>query len=106
MQQAELRLFGMIPVKTVLLTDARPVSVYVGGEPFGIRMLTEGVMVVSLGSVPTAEGTVRPAEDAGIEVSFYNVNTADQMAWWKPYSSRIIACTDYPKALLSLLSAR
>ena len=67
-QQAELRLFGMIPVKTVLLTDARPVSVYVGGEPFGIRMLTEGVMVVSLGSVPTAEGTVRPAEDAGIEV--------------------------------------
>ena len=67
-QQAELRLFGVIPVKTVSLTTVGPVSVYVGGEPFGIRMLSSGVMVVSLGAVGTKDGAVSPARDAGIEV--------------------------------------
>ncbi len=67
-QQAELRLFGMIPVKTVSLSAFQPASVYVGGEPFGIRMLMEGVMVVSLGEIRTADGTVSPARAAGIEV--------------------------------------
>lgn len=67
-QQAELRLFGMIPVKTVSVSAFQPASVYVGGEPFGIRMLMEGVMVVSLGDVRTDSGTVCPAKDAGIAV--------------------------------------
>ncbi|MBP5301740.1 MAG: glycerophosphodiester phosphodiesterase, partial [Bacteroidales bacterium] len=42
-------------------------------------------------------------EDAGIKVSFYNVNSVDQRAWWLRHSSRIIACTDYPRTLLDQL---
>ena len=68
MQEAELRLFGILPVKTVSVTPVSPVEVYLGGEPFGIRMLMAGVMVVSLSDIPTAEGNVCPAKDAGIEV--------------------------------------
>ncbi len=67
-QEAELRLFGMIPVKTVSLTTVRPADVYVGGEPFGIKMLMAGVMVVSLTGVPGVEGEPCPAAEAGIRV--------------------------------------
>ena len=65
-QEAELRLFGMIPVKTVSLTTLGPANVYIGGEPFGIRMLMAGVMVISLSEVPAADGSRCPAADAGI----------------------------------------
>lgn len=68
LQEAELRLFGVVPVKTVSLTTVSPVSVYVGGEPFGIRMLMDGVMVVSLCDISTQEGSVCPAERAGIQI--------------------------------------
>ncbi|MBQ8922142.1 MAG: SpoIVB peptidase [Oscillospiraceae bacterium] len=68
LQEAELRLFGVVPVKTVSLTTVSPVSVYVGGEPFGIRMLMDGVMVVSMSEISTQQGTVCPAERAGIRV--------------------------------------
>lgn len=65
---AELRLFGVIPVKTVMRTTAPQQTVYLGGEPFGIRMLMAGAMVVSLSDVPCAGGAICPAERAGIEV--------------------------------------
>ena len=66
MQEAELRLFGMIPVKTVALTTVKPADAYIGGEPFGIRMLMAGCMVVSLTSVPGVPSDPCPAADAGI----------------------------------------
>ena len=65
---AELRLFGMIPVKTVALTDFGQTSVYIGGEPFGIRMLMAGVMVVSLSGIAAPDGSYCPAKEAGIRV--------------------------------------
>jgi stage IV sporulation protein B len=67
-QKAELRLFGMIPVKTVSLTAVSPVNVFLGGQPFGIRMLMAGVMVVSLSGIAAPDGSYCPAADAGIEV--------------------------------------
>ena len=66
MQEAELRLFGMIPVKTVALTTVKPADAYIGGEPFGIRMLMAGCMVVSLTGVPGVPSDPCPAADAGI----------------------------------------
>ncbi len=66
--EAEVRLFGMIPVKTVSLTTVSPTAVYVGGQPFGIRMLMAGVMVVSMSDVSLPTGSRCPAADAGIEI--------------------------------------
>ena len=65
-QEAQLRLFGMFPVKTVSLTTLGPANVYVGGEPFGIRMLMAGVMVISLSEVQAVSGSCCPAAEAGI----------------------------------------
>lgn len=67
-EQAELLLFGWLPVKTVSLTTLPEAEVYIGGEPFGIRMLMAGVMVVSLGELQTPDGTVSPAREGGIRV--------------------------------------
>ena len=66
MQEAELRLFGMFPVKTVSLTTLGPANVWIGGEPFGIRMLMAGVMVISLSEINAPDGYRCPAADAGI----------------------------------------
>lgn len=41
-------------------------TVYTGGFPFGIRIYTDGLVVVGLSDVNTAEGAVSPAEKAGI----------------------------------------
>lgn len=67
-RQAQVRLFGVIPVKTVALTPVEPTQVYVGGEPFGIRMTMAGVMVVSLSDVTGLGGVCCPAKEAGIAV--------------------------------------
>ena len=66
--EAELRLFGMIPLKTVPLTTFDKNEVWLGGEPFGIRMLMAGAMVVSLSELNSASGKCCPAAEAGIEV--------------------------------------
>jgi len=40
-----------------------------GGEAFGIKMYTNGVLVVELSDFKTEQGTVCPAKDAGIKTS-------------------------------------
>lgn len=67
-QEAILRLFGIFPLKTVSLTPMQRAQVYIGGEPFGIRMLMAGAMVVSTGEIVTDNGKCCPAEEAGIAV--------------------------------------
>lgn len=64
-----LSLFGAIPVKTVTVQNADDTTLLAGGQPFGIKLLMEGVMVTKLGQVKTAEGGIScPAQDAGIRV--------------------------------------
>lgn len=64
-QKATLKLFGVIPIKEVdVKTVDRPVLVP-GGNPFGIKILTDGVMVVGMGDV--ADGVPSPALEAGIK---------------------------------------
>ena len=45
---------------------ARPVTVGVGGMPFGVRFTAEGVVVVGFSEVMTEGGAVNPAKDAGL----------------------------------------
>ena len=67
-QQATLSLFGAIPVKNIQLMQAEAPVLIVGGKPFGIKLLMEGVMVTGLGDVESDSGTsVCPAKEAGIE---------------------------------------
>ncbi len=62
-----LRLFGIVPIKDAEIREIETPMLIPGGQPFGIKLRMEGAMVVSLGQVETAEGSVCPAASAGIE---------------------------------------
>ena len=61
------RLFGFIPLKTVKLKTVAENSVVLGGEAFGLKMYTNGLIVVGFSDINTAQGSKNPAADAGIE---------------------------------------
>lgn len=64
---ASVKVFGVIPARniTVDVIDDRYVAVL--GTPFGIKIYTEGVLVVGFSEIRTAGGTYAPAKDAGIK---------------------------------------
>ncbi len=63
---SRLYLMGIIPVKEVTVTVGEARSVMVCGTPFGIKLYTEGVLVVGLQDVTTAAGNRNPAAEAGV----------------------------------------
>ncbi len=73
---ATLHWMGLFPVKEVTVTVVDERTVVVGGLPFGVKLYTDGVLVVSLSEVDTKNGTASPARKAGIRVgdSILSVN--------------------------------
>ena len=65
-KSAEISLFGVLPVGTVSATETQRQYVYIGGNLIGIRLYTDGILVVGTDSVDSHEGAVKPADDAGI----------------------------------------
>ena len=59
---ALVKLFSSIPVKHTRLKISERQQVAVGGEIFGLRLYTSGVIVVSTEPVQTADGAVFPAK--------------------------------------------
>ncbi len=66
-KSVELKAFGIIPVKTAYLHKTDEKYLVPCGTPFGIKMLTDGVVVVGLSPVETDRGAVSPAQIAGIK---------------------------------------
>lgn len=65
--KAQLMLLGFFPVKEVSVTLSEHREVYLGGQAFGLRLYTDGLVVSSVSEVPTQTDMVSPAADAGIE---------------------------------------
>ncbi len=66
--ETQLLLFQTIPLKTVRVNVVEEISVIPCGTPFGIKMFTNGVMVVGTADLETSAGTVNPAAVAGIKI--------------------------------------
>lgn len=64
---ADIELMGVIPVKSVQVTATDEKNVIVCGTPFGVKMFTDGVMVVGLSEIETAEGLLCPARTSGLQ---------------------------------------
>ena len=62
-----LKLLGVIPVKTTYLHQAKERYAVPCGTPFGLKMLTAGVVVVGLTPIDTETGSAYPAKNAGVE---------------------------------------
>ena len=67
-KRAELRLLGIIPIKTVNIQEINEPVLIPCGNPFGIKLMTDGVIAVEVSSFETDSGIRSPAMEAGIKV--------------------------------------
>lgn len=63
----DIKLLGIIPVKTTSIIQSKPKKVSVSGESFGIKLYTDGVIIVGIRDVETDKGKCNPAKEAGLE---------------------------------------
>lgn len=65
----ELRLLGIIPIKSVSVSKIKDLEVYPGGLNVGIKISTKGVLVVGHSDIESLEGKLEsPAKTSGIEL--------------------------------------
>ncbi len=57
----------IFPVKLVDISKQERTHVVVSGNPFGIKMYSDGVLVISVTQVQTVNGSKSPAADAGLK---------------------------------------
>ena len=63
-----VKLLGAVPVKEIRVKSDNFETVFVSGEAFGIKLYTDGVIVIGTQGVETKNGKrINPAEEAGIE---------------------------------------
>ncbi|MGN0983999.1 MAG: SpoIVB peptidase S55 domain-containing protein, partial [Gemmiger sp.] len=67
-QNVTLALFGMVPVKTVRTVATQRRYVQVCGTPFGIKMFSDGALVVAFSDRYTILGAENPAKEAGLRL--------------------------------------
>lgn len=84
---ARINIFGIFPVKNVEVSLISKTLVVLGGEPFGVKIYTEGVLVVGVDTVDTDQGNKSPAADAGIKVGDYILTVGGE----KVYSNEDVA---------------
>ena len=65
---AQLMLFDVIPIKTVSVKVVQEKLLVPCGTPFGIKLFTNGVMVVGVADIESAGKMINPAAVAGVKV--------------------------------------
>ncbi|MCH5190889.1 MAG: SpoIVB peptidase [Oscillospiraceae bacterium] len=66
--EAKISLLNIIPVKSTKITNSKRQYVIPGGEIFGIKLYTDGTVVVGMDSIESENGEVNPAEKAGLKI--------------------------------------
>lgn len=66
--QTNIKMFGLIPVKSVSVKVVNEVKVVPCGTPFGLKLFTDGVVVVGFTDVDTKGGNRNPGIDAGLRI--------------------------------------
>ncbi len=66
--EAEIRLLNIIPVKSTKIINTQRKYVTLGGELFGVKLYTDGVLIVDTDTVETENGVLSPASEAGLKI--------------------------------------
>ncbi len=66
--ETSVRLFNIFPIKSAKINVSERKYVVLGGDVFGIRLYTKGVMVIKTDYVLTQSGKISPANEAGLKV--------------------------------------
>ena len=61
-------LFGILPLKNISVRSFETISLCPGGMPFGVKLFTEGLIVVGFADVDGENGSCLPSCDAGIRI--------------------------------------
>ncbi len=72
--KVDVKLLGVIPIKSTTLEVVEESYVAVLGSPVGIKIFTDGVLVIDMESIKTALGNKNPAVDAGIKTGDYIIS--------------------------------
>ncbi|MDE6724815.1 MAG: SpoIVB peptidase [Ruminiclostridium sp.] len=85
-QKMTLMLYGIFPIKDITVSKVEAPNLIPSGEPFGLKMLTDGVIVTDYGNVETPLGSVSPAKESGVlvgdiivKVNNKEINTGNQL---------------------------
>lgn len=101
---ATLKLFGIVPVKDVEVIESETPMLIPGGMPFGIKITMNGVMVVGMGEVNSADGMKAPALSAGIEEGDVIISMSGQAVYSNEDIQDIIA--DYDGTAIEVVIER
>lgn len=66
--KAKLMLYNIVPIKTVNVDVVSDTVLVPCGTPFGIKMFTNGVVIVGVADIQTKTGMVNPAAVSGLKV--------------------------------------
>ena len=66
-QKAQLKLFGIFPIKEVGITASDRKYVVPGGIPFGVKMTSNGVIVTAISAINVDGSVTSPAKLSGIQ---------------------------------------
>ncbi len=72
--KVDVKLLGVIPIKSTTIEVVEESYVAVLGSPFGIKIFTDGVLIIDMESVKTSVGNKNPAVDAGIKSGDYIIS--------------------------------
>ncbi|TCP52861.1 stage IV sporulation protein B [Tumebacillus sp. BK434] len=64
----QVKLFGMIPVKSVHVNVVPDLKVIPGGQSIGVKLKSSGIMVVGYNLVKSGNDSISPAEQAQVKV--------------------------------------
>ncbi len=95
--KASVKLFGVVPAGDVSIEVVDELYVSVLGEPFGIKLYTEGVLVVGFTDVDTNEGSINPAKNAGVELGDFIVSLNGTKVYTNEDVANIIKSSDGEK---------
>ena len=65
----DYKLFGVIPTRSVVVSRPKELRLYPGGMPFGVKFITDGVLVVGFCDVDGESGKTNPAIKAGLRMN-------------------------------------
>lgn len=83
----DVMLLNVIPIKSSNVEVVKETQVIPCGTPFGIKLFTEGVVVVGMSDVKTDDSTINPARESGLQmgdviltINNKQVNTNEEIA--------------------------
>ncbi len=77
----ELKIFGVIPVKKASVEVVDDMYVLVLGLPFGMKIYTDGVLIIDISDVDAEYGYQKPAELAGLKIGDFILSINGQKVY-------------------------